>query len=137
MASRQTATMIDVYSFAIIMWEVFFEVIPYSSSFKLTRMYETNNEEERLWSNVSLFNIPGLVVKGLRPIIPFKTEDQIFKWISEYMLPDEKTSPNIVIVVMKYFEIVKRNWDHNATLRSPISNIRSDLEDLLALLEMN
>ncbi|EFC41145.1 predicted protein [Naegleria gruberi] len=135
LASKQTATKIDVYSFAIIMWEVFFELVPYSTNVeKLIPQFEISKQEEEALK-INGFNIPYYVVKGVRPFIPFKTDEQIRKWLELYM-PNELKNSEIILIVKTYFTIMKQAWSHNATKRPTIDSVRSELEQLEELLRI-
>lgn len=73
-------TKLDVYSFAIIMYELFFEENPYlnAHSEKIHRFTPADNSDKS-----SCFNIPAKVIKGFRPKIPFSNEEEQRIWISE------------------------------------------------------
>ena len=98
-ASR--ATKVDVYSFGMIMWEVFFEQAPYTESSKTCKLL-TNQQP------TNPINVLTLVVNGKRPSIPFDTRDELLEWMQVYPvgIPSEKCG-----IVLGYFELVRVCWD--------------------------
>jgi len=128
------ATKLDVYSFAIIMWEIFFEVSPYvSETSKLTPLYQIA-EENNQSTFANAFNVPSQVIKGRRPIVPFKTSEQIEEWISQFVMPSERNSlTHFPQAVERYFNVLVRSWAQNPLDRPTFTEIKSDLESIQQL----
>lgn len=92
----------DVYSFGIIMYELFFEVLPYSK----TNVFDENKEEDD-GTFVSLFQLGHRVINGTRPL-----------------LPDVELSER----EQKYVEIMKECWKHDFEQRPSFSEILTELQ---------
>ena len=110
-------TKLDVYSFAIIMWEVLFEQFLYSS-----------------FHSSSLFSISNRVMKGIRPEIPFSnTDQQVLDWISMAIPSSEVKqydTDHLVTFIEDYIELMKQCWDQDATLRPDFNTITQTISNL-------
>lgn len=131
--TTDTATASDVYSFAIICWEIFFEENPYiyqeKNRKKLFREIEYETSEYKKVENNS-FKVPALVSRGIRPIIPFSTLLSCKEWCEEY-LGNEKSKYEIVF---SFIQLVKYCWDSSPSNRPNFSEITQKLmafEELL------
>ena len=111
---------VDVYSFGIMMHEMFFEEKPYrpiSSSDKKMPLY---------WG--STFAFGKKVLGGLRPEIPFELNDEsgMEEWFSKLHCDKfnyESTKP--------FFELLCRCWEREPSNRPSFSEICEALEQLL------
>ncbi|KAG2388069.1 hypothetical protein C9374_000919 [Naegleria lovaniensis] len=108
-SSSDLAKRTDVYSYAIMMWELFFEESPYAkytgdkmNMFDSVPFKSSHDTQNQL---INPFSICLLVVsKGLRPKIPFHNKQQMLEWCNIYL-------PNVdVEIVEQYFELMKRSW---------------------------
>ncbi|KAG2370865.1 hypothetical protein C9374_013776 [Naegleria lovaniensis] len=124
---------VDVFSFAIIMWELFFEENPYlnSQSEKLFKFMERQDgSADTLGVNV-LFR----VMQGARPIIPFQTEDQMKQWVQEYMHDDHTNSKTsletLYLIIPQYIELMKECWNSNYHERPEFGEICTRLTRLM------
>ncbi|EFC37544.1 predicted protein [Naegleria gruberi] len=110
------ATKMDVYSFGIIMWELFFELTPYTVSSKVG-------------ANASLapVNVLGMVLNGYRPLVPFETIEELQEWLNMY--PVSNMNP---VAILEYFILAKQCWNQQTDLRPSFSIIRSELLKILS-----
>ncbi|EFC41897.1 predicted protein [Naegleria gruberi] len=132
--SGSYTTKVDVYSFSIIMWEVFFEEHCYCNSrvFKIHRFGSndaTNSTNE--------YTILCRVLKGSRPKIPFSTNEEMNIWLSEFVLPTEKKLPLEILseFTRKYLELMQVCWDKDPSVRPSFTEIMSELNKLKSILE--
>ncbi|KAG2379099.1 hypothetical protein C9374_007737 [Naegleria lovaniensis] len=112
------AKKVDVYSFSIILWEVFFERIPYVDDIQS-----------------STFKVPYLVIQGLRPLILFKNREEIRMWINttSSIMSRETISnmDNMVDAIYEYFELMKKCWNKEPQERPSFDEIREVLSSIL------
>ena len=111
--NKEAATKLDVYSFSILMWELFFRKSPY---------HHVKNT----------FKIPQLVCDGERPQIPFSVgnQEEIREWLLESN--GESNSDVVIQCIDRYFSLVVKCWNHNPLERPLFSNIRQELEEILS-----
>ncbi|KAG2374831.1 hypothetical protein C9374_010408 [Naegleria lovaniensis] len=121
---------VDVYSFAIIMWELFFEETPYLNSAceKLYKFIEQGDD-------VSRFNVIVKVLKGERPVIPFRNHEEMREWISVYLIDQTntlQTSLDILCdVTQEFVSIMTSCWNANYSERPEFSEVCLRLSKLL------
>ncbi|KAG2392038.1 hypothetical protein C9374_013523 [Naegleria lovaniensis] len=130
-------TKLDVYSFGIILHEVFFEETPFvSNASKLSPLNSVGTSSSD-YSN-HCFNIPQLVLQGKRPTIPFSTEEQVLTWIQEYMpLSERKSLRNLPQSILMYFSVVERAWSSQPLSRPTFTEIRKSLEEIYLLIQQD
>ncbi|EFC42325.1 predicted protein [Naegleria gruberi] len=120
---------LDVYSFAIIMYELFFEEAPFSSgSSKLNRFSKDEKEVKNLLS------IPWLVAKGERPKIPFTTEEELSMWIEEFIKDEKDLNGNVSLfkAVQDYIDLMKKCWTQNPSERPTFAEVVIILSRMLS-----
>lgn len=127
--SSQYNHKVDVFSFAIVMWELFFEENPYlnASSQKLYKFIPSSHETGSFGVNV-LFK----VLKGERPIIPFRNEQETQEWIEEFVKPHNEHIPleKLCMITTQYVEMMKECWNANYLERPDFSEICKKLTEL-------
>lgn len=115
------APKIDIYSFGIIMWELFFEVTPYSVNKKLGNAT----------SSISPLNVLTHVVKGTRPSIPFQNEETLLQWLKDYPIQHDTMSPQtFTTTILDYFKLMKHCWDGDPLRRPSFSSIMNKLKTI-------
>ncbi|KAG2378821.1 hypothetical protein C9374_007969 [Naegleria lovaniensis] len=121
-------TKLDVYSFAIIMYELFFEENPYLNihSEKIHRFTSPDISDK------SCFNIPAKVIKGLRPKIPFSNEEEQRVWISEYIRPREHYLDNddLFELTSQYLHLMIQCWSGKSQHRPDFSSVTTTLSNM-------
>ncbi|KAF0972553.1 hypothetical protein FDP41_009158 [Naegleria fowleri] len=122
---------IDVYSFAIIMWELFFEENPYvnDKSAKIHRFNSASSVENE-------YNVLLHVLNGSRPKIPFSSPLEEEIWLKEYVQPYQNgcSLPKLVQITNEYIELMKRCWQSEPELRPEFSEIVQVLTSVEKLL---
>ncbi|KAG2383064.1 hypothetical protein C9374_004401 [Naegleria lovaniensis] len=120
---------VDIYSFAIIMWELFFEETPYVSQHlkKFQQFHLENSYHEVV--NDSGPRILLQVVKGYRPMIPFSNEVEMEMWIHEFVAPQNPNVPldSLVKKTRMYIDLMKKCWSCNPELRPDFIQIIESL----------
>jgi tRNA A-37 threonylcarbamoyl transferase component Bud32 len=108
----------DVYSFGIIMHEIFFMVKPYQPLSKASQM------------RINLFTLGQNVLKGKRPDIPFDldNESDMLHWFTKC----HKRAVNEfnAASVRKYFEVCRECWSESAVLRPSFDSLYDRLAEL-------
>ena len=109
---------LDVYSFSIIMWELFFAQAPYTNSNGLC-------ENKTTCRNMTPLSILSKVSRGERPVVPFNTRTELESWLEKYVpeYVSPKTSFTLVYVVDDYVSLMKECWNQDATLRPSFQDI--------------
>lgn len=126
-------TKVDVYSFAIVMWELLFEKTPFLE-FPLPNHANKNNNN-RMSGSISTYRVPILVSKGERPQI-LENEDEIQRWLSSRnpkQFPDISELTNPVEFVTRYIQLMKSCWDQVPQNRPSFSKILKELEELMKM----
>ncbi|KAG2374394.1 hypothetical protein C9374_010964 [Naegleria lovaniensis] len=114
------ATKIDVFSFGIIMWELFFEIAPYSSS-----------EKTKTFGNeIPIVNILIHVMNGGRPSIPFKNKHELSEWLDLYPLQGFPKSEILLDIILEYFEWTQKCWSEEILSRPSFEDIHHALKIL-------
>jgi len=121
------ATKVDVYSFAIIMWELFFEVPPFCES-------EKTGNSGSISKNNSTINILNSVLNGKRPSIPFSNEEELLEWLAVYPMSGMKKNSQFLRGILQYFDLVRECWDGDAMKRPPFFVIDQRLFDISQLI---
>ena len=132
--SGSYTTKVDVYSFSIIMWEVFFEEHCYYNS----RVYKIHRFGSNDSSNsMNEYNVLLNVLKGSRPKIPFSTNEEMNVWLSEFVLPTEKklSLEKLSEFTRKFIELIKVCWDKDPSARPSFTEISLQLNKLQSILE--
>jgi len=120
------STKVDVFSFGIIMYELFFEETPYlNNSEKINRF--SNQEAAQ-----NCFNIPSRVLNGLRPAIPFSNDEEQAIWLQEYVLPREDGVSLLAMMQLTdaYFKLTKMCWSGNYRERPSFTTISERLSEM-------
>ena len=142
---------VDVYSFAIIMYELLFEQVPFTLSDKVDPSYF--NESDELPNNVSQdlaiyqnrlteqdpTELTRFIIHGLRPIIPFSSRDQCKRWVSIYCKP-EKEGVRVEIlssVIFLFVLIMKKCWAHESEDRPTFDSIINTLTTIKKTIKKN
>ena len=130
---------IDVYSFAIVMFELFFEENPFlNEESRKIHYFSPPSENER----VNAFNIIFKVSNdGLRPKIPFTTRIQLSEWMNSFMRDSDRNyfttdGPNEKLLksVEFFIELMKQTWDQEPSNRPNFTQILSQLLTINELL---
>ncbi|EFC37135.1 predicted protein [Naegleria gruberi] len=115
--NKEEATKLDIYSFAIIMWELFFRMSPY---------HHVKNP----------FKVPQMVVNGERPQIPFNIENdtEIKEWLSIQALEISSSDNSFINGIKKYFSLILQCWNQNPLQRPTFLTIRRELDEIYNLI---
>ena len=126
-------TKIDVYSFAIIMWETFFEENPYVN-FSSSKIHYFSKDDSN--KSAHCITILSQVVKGTRPKIPFSNREEMREWLQEFILTKEAFIVDYLVqVVEKYMDLMKRCWSSQPCDRPTFDSIIIELFETKTLLE--
>ncbi|KAG2387189.1 hypothetical protein C9374_001521 [Naegleria lovaniensis] len=121
---------IDVYSFGIIMYELFFEDNPFlnHNSQKIHKFSQPDI------TDLNSFSIPLKVSTGFRPKIPFSNREEQTLWIQEYMKEDERSlgMSDLLWVVDRYIELMKLCWDQNPNVRPSFDDVAIQLANIIS-----
>ncbi|KAG2388284.1 hypothetical protein C9374_000448 [Naegleria lovaniensis] len=120
-------TKVDVYSFAIVMWELLFEKTPFLE-FPLAE----HGNNRMVGGAGSTYRVPILVSKGERPQV-LENQEQIQKWLSTrnpQQLPDLAELKDPDEFVARYIQLMKTCWDQTPQNRPSFSQILKQLEEL-------
>ena len=112
---------VDVYSFGIMMHEIFFLEKPYRS---------LSSKSKQIWNPWdSGYSFGKKVLNGARPEIPFHLEDQpeIENWFS---LCNKPGFPFHYAATARFFKLVESCWDHNPDNRPSFNEIADNLEEI-------
>ena len=122
-------TKVDVYSFGIIMWELFFEENPYfnQNSAKIHKFKQCNRLTSL--SSEGGLSIIFKVLKGHRPVIPFSNMEEEEIWLQEYIKPNNASMSigELITVTNEYVELMKMCWDANPDARPTFLEIIQSL----------
>nr|CAG4716008.1 unnamed protein product [Naegleria fowleri] len=124
---------VDIYSFAIIMWELFFEENPYmnSNSTKLYKFVKNQKEEHDALGIKLLFK----VMHGLRPVIPFNTNEELQQWVSEFVKPrnPKLSHESLCRLTSQYINLMRECGNSNYYERPEFSDICNRLTEMTAI----
>ncbi|KAG2392738.1 hypothetical protein C9374_011463 [Naegleria lovaniensis] len=124
---------VDIYSFAIIMYEVLFETVPYTISEKVDPSYfvsettdmvveghgivtPSNQQDLTLFSTLlnhgNAAELGRYIVHGVRPLVPFNTREQCKRWVSIYHNPEKEDIKleTLSSVVFLFVLLMKKCW---------------------------
>ncbi|KAG2386706.1 hypothetical protein C9374_002450 [Naegleria lovaniensis] len=135
MHSLKPNPVVDVYSFAIIMWELFFEETPYmsqhSKKFQKFKSHSTTSTDSNEGGARALMQ----VLKGNRSLIPFSIDnnEELVLWLNEFLVPQnpEIDIQTLVKIVSTYIDLMKQCWQSNPELRPNFLQIVEVLSSLL------
>ena len=115
----------DVYSFSIVMYELFFETEPYKASKKVGEIKEQFNPTI----------LPMKIVEGHRPKVPFtKTLESIGDWMEENleMINERIIDPEYLAKSIQVFiELMKKCWSGDQNERPSFRAIQETLSQVL------
>lgn len=130
--STKYATSIDVYSFAIVMWELLFEDNPYL--YKNTeKLFFKIDFEKTAYKKLTNFNVLAAVVRGMRPVVPFTNPEMCQQWCEIYLMPNEETSCDLQRYSQCFFSLVmliRESWNSDPKLRPSFETITKRLIQL-------
>lgn len=107
----------DVFSFAIMMYELLFECKPYENQ------------------DFNLFTIALKVINGLRPVVPFNTEDpKAFEKFTDTILTKHPKT-YIASVVVDYISLMKVCWSALDTERPSFEEIFESIKEFRQRIE--
>jgi len=118
MDKANRATKVDVYSFGIIMWELFFECIPFTENEKTCKSFSQNQK------TTNPISVLGAVVNGKRPSIPFDNEDELVDWMQLYL---QEISKDKCHIVLQYVSWMKQCWDGEAINRPDFQSTSKEI----------
>ncbi|EFC41083.1 hypothetical protein NAEGRDRAFT_80827 [Naegleria gruberi] len=138
--SSTLAPSIDVFSFAIIMYELFFEENPYIHT-KNTKITQARQNE------VSPFTVLPRVLKGERPVIPFSNDTEMDSYLSSYVQEYDFSSSDVPLdrdqckerfrnIVGEFIKLMTQCWNSDPKQRPSftiISTILSSLKSRLII----
>ncbi|KAG2370690.1 hypothetical protein C9374_008961 [Naegleria lovaniensis] len=130
--ARENATKIDVYSYAIIMYELFFEETPYwnEDSEKINYFHHCNSDQKK----VKAFNLLYQVANHeKRPLIPFKDHEEMKQWCEKFMVHDNTSNEDVFIGVDMYVKLMQQCWSSNPTERPSFERIMHKLTEIYNL----
>ena len=128
---REDARSIDIYSLAIIMWQLLFEIIePYHSSDPnvLKRLKITKPTP---FSSSYHFH-KSVCEENLRPIIPFSTCEECKKWCEEFLNKEQAIHHELIFEMTK---VIRQMWSHEPGKRPSIDVILKKVEEWDLLLQ--
>jgi hypothetical protein len=96
----------DIYSFAIVMYETFFEQAPYTSFPLLYNHSSSDSSSSNSEELINPWNLGLQIAKGVRPV-----------------LPDEETMAKFSDAEKCYIDIMKRCWDHDPSKRPTFAEL--------------
>ena len=113
------ATSIDIYSLAIIFYQLLFEVKePYISCHDRVLKKLKMNEPLQL---TNMYHLHRLVIeKNLRPIIPFSSAKECQQWCQEYLSPTDAKYHSIFYEIC---QLTKLCWDKQPKTRPSAKTI--------------
>jgi len=119
------ATALDIYSFAIIMWQILFEVVdPYMST-DVKVLKKLGLKEPPHYQ--SMFHLHRCISEsGTRPSIPFTSMEGCLEWCETY-LPNQ--SKQTYQVLFEMCELIKQCWDQSPQQRPSIQTIIQHLNN--------
>ena len=120
-------TKIDVYSFAIIMYELLFEENPY--------LNETSKKIHHFRpspSNLKSLNVIFSVAKeGHRPTVPFLNKEELSEWLDEYNVENKQGgNEDMISAVEDYVTLMKRCWEQVPSNRPTFTQIIDTLSKI-------
>lgn len=127
---------IDVYSFGIIMHELFFEERPYNLS-KNSKLLMWKNEQETI---TSPFAMLPRIIKGERPFIPFEDDYSMDEYL-QMAVPEYRRMNNSSLVslikmekyrqvVTDYIELMTKCWSGEPTARPNFTTVNETLQSM-------
>ncbi|KAG2373072.1 hypothetical protein C9374_012918 [Naegleria lovaniensis] len=127
--TRDLLTKIDVYSFAIIMWELFFEENPYLND-NVKKLHCFPKAEKTNITPLTIF--VHIAKEELRPIIPFNNREELSQWSDMYLQTQNNVvDKNLLLeTVEKYIELMKQCWAHHPSERPSFEQIFVQLSNL-------
>ena len=119
---------IDVYSFGIILYELFFEENPYLNT---SPKINFKKSEHHSAEDDNPFNIIFQVANNQRrPTIPFGTKEELSEWSKIYLINDYSQSDTFYSKIQNYISLMKECWAHDPSQRPSFSQILSLLISL-------
>ena len=106
----------DVYSFAIIMYEILFEC----------KAYEKNQD-------LNMFTLGLRVLRGMRPLIPFdvNNDGETEEFIKQHVMTDRTLDTDIVKEVLRdYLDLMKQCWSESDTDRPSFEVLLDNIDKL-------
>ncbi|KAF0983328.1 hypothetical protein FDP41_010393 [Naegleria fowleri] len=131
--TRENATKIDVYSYAIIMYELFFEETPYwnEDNEKINFFQHCNSDQKK----VKAFNLLYQVANHeKRPLIPFINHEEMKLWCEKFMPNDNVSNEDLLIGVDMYVKLMKQCWSANPIERPSFERIIQKLTEIYQML---
>ncbi|EFC38232.1 predicted protein [Naegleria gruberi] len=132
---------LDVYSYSMIMYELFFEEKPYSPTYstKMTKFSPNSSLDSSRDSQQFAFSIPLKVLKCERPNIPWNNSQEFEGWIDEFVKPYQSSSSsggglNHSGVCSEYIELMQQCWDQVPSNRPNFKEIGQQLNNMLSSL---
>ncbi|KAG2387376.1 hypothetical protein C9374_001708 [Naegleria lovaniensis] len=125
---------VDVYSFGIIMWELFFEENPYNSCSE--KLYKFHKLQIQLGGLSIIFQVS----KGLRPFIPFWNDEEQFMWTKEFIpqeLRGEVSLEQFIHVENVYLDLMKQCWNGQPENRPPFLNVIDTLKRCHSMMKIS
>ncbi|KAG2386911.1 hypothetical protein C9374_001946 [Naegleria lovaniensis] len=110
----------DVYSFAMIMYEVLFECKPYEKV-----------------ADLNMFTLALKVLGGLRPSIPFDEEnnDQVLEFIKHNGISTNLSSHHLAQVILDYVRLMRQCWSADDVSRPSFEQLLDKFATMRGLLD--
>jgi len=129
---NQYATAIDVYSFAILIWELLFEDNPYIYINKEKLFFESNFEES-IYAKLTNFNVLSHVEKGLRPVIPFHDLDACVRWCEKFLTKEDANVEVVSNALFSVTNLIEKCWAYHPKDRPSFDQTLNDLIEIKSL----
>ncbi|EFC48713.1 predicted protein [Naegleria gruberi] len=124
-SSTKITHKVDVYSFGIVMYELYFLENPYlnAASSKIHHFRKATCEDQP-------YTVPMKVLNNERPIIPFRNDEELHEWMNVY--GQETSAPFSVLksVTEDYTKLMQQCWDMDPSNRPEFSDISKQLIQL-------
>ncbi|EFC45703.1 tyrosine kinase [Naegleria gruberi] len=128
--SKENAKKIDVYAYAIIMWELFFEETPYwnDTCEKINYFNHVSLDQKKIKAFNLLFFVAN---QEKRPIIPFVDWNEMTTWCEKFLREmNPRNAHQLLSAVDGYVNIMKMSWATEPSARPSFEIIMNMLTDL-------
>ncbi|KAG2377713.1 hypothetical protein C9374_008798 [Naegleria lovaniensis] len=139
------ATKVDVYSYAIIMWELFFELSPFSEHEKTRNTFQRSSQTTSsttldALNSCSTIALLYQVMKGHRPSVPFRNWNELKEWLQVYPIilndsihnthMNDSMKDVFMKAILNYMELMKECWNMEPMKRPSFHDMQHRLESI-------